>query len=96
MEQSRTTQGAHRWSRNRALPSSVSTTTRGAKFAHYQTLAAFEEYLLIDSRRRAVEHFQRTANDAWLYHRYGDGDTISLDTIGLAMPVASLYLASGL
>ena len=55
-----------------------------------------EEYLRFDSRRRAVEHFRRTGHDEWLYHRYGDGGTVMLDTIGLAEPVAALYLASGL
>lgn len=32
---------------------------RGGKRANYQTLATFEEYLLVESRSRAVERFRR-------------------------------------
>jgi Uma2 family endonuclease len=71
-------------------------TDRGEKFANFQTLQDFEEYLLVDGRRRSVERFRRTGDGEWLYRRYEDGDTVSLDTIDLEVPVAALYLASGL
>ncbi len=78
------------------LSDSTEAADRGEKFANYQTLAVFEEYLLIDGRRRIVEHFRRANDGDWLYHRYGAHDTISLHTVGLDVAVASLYVASGL
>lgn len=78
------------------LSESTEGTDRGEKFINFQTFAMFEEYLLIDSRRRAVERFRRTDDGGWLYRRYGDGDSVTLDTIGLTVAVGALYLASGL
>ena len=71
-------------------------TDRGEKFANFQTLATFAEYLLIDGRSRAVERFRRTTDGEWLYRRYGTDDTLTLDSIGLAVLIGVLYLASGL
>jgi Uma2 family endonuclease len=78
------------------LSDSTEAADRGEKFANYQTLAAFEEYLLVDGRRRTVERFRRIADNGWLYRRYGDRDSITLETIDLTVAVGALYLASGL
>jgi Uma2 family endonuclease len=64
---------------------------RGSKFANYQTLAMFEEYLLIDSRSQAVERFHRAAPGVWTYQRYAQDDAVTLDSIGLTCPVATFY-----
>ena len=63
----------------------------GDRFADYQTLAAFEEYLLVSSRRRSVERYHRTAQGAWTYRRYAPHGTVTLETIGLSLPVGTLY-----
>lgn len=68
---------------------------RGEKFAAYQALAGLDEYVLIDSRQHVAERYRRSGSD-WIYHRYGDGDTLTLDAIALSVPVAALYVASGL
>jgi len=64
---------------------------RGDKFADYQTLATFEEYLLVSSRRRSVERYHRTAQGSWTYQRYAPTDTITLETVGLNLLVGTLY-----
>ena len=66
-------------------------TDRGGKFGDYQTLVSLEEYVLVDSRRQVVECFRRTGPALWLYQRYRHGQSVTLDTIGLTLPVAALY-----
>ncbi len=73
------------------LSGSTEANDRGGKFAHYQTLATFEEYVLIDAHQRSVERFRRTAPNLWTYQRYGPGDDITLETIGLTCPIARFY-----
>ncbi len=73
------------------LSQSTEANDRGDKFADYQTLATFEEYLLVNSRRRSVERYHRTAQGTWTYQRYAPHDTITLETIGLSLPVGALY-----
>lgn len=73
------------------LSESTEANDRGDKFADYQTLGTFEEYLLVNSRRRSVERFRRTAQGHWTYQRYAPHDTVTLDTIGLTCPVATFY-----
>ena len=67
---------------------------RGDKFAGYQTLDSFEEYLLVGSRRRVAEHYRRTDSGLWTYQRRGPDDTVILETIGLSMPVATFYVGA--
>ena len=73
------------------LSDSTEAADRGSKFANYQTLAMFEEYLLIDSRSQAVERFHRAAHGVWTYQRYAPNDTVVLESIGLTCPVATFY-----
>jgi len=73
------------------LSQSTEANDRGDKFADYQTLATFEEYLLVNSRRRSVERYHRTAQGTWTYQRYAPNDTVTLETIGLSLPVGTLY-----
>jgi Uma2 family endonuclease len=73
------------------LSDSTEANDRGDKFANYQTLATFEEYLLVNSRRRAVERFRRTDRELWLYQRYDADATVTLETLELSCPVALFY-----
>ncbi len=73
------------------LSESTEANDRGDKFADYQTLATFEEYLLVSSRRRSAERYHRTAQGSWTYQWYAPTDTVTLETIGLSLPVGTLY-----
>lgn len=77
------------------LSPSTEQADRGEKFANYQALESFAEYVLVDSRRRQVERFKRVGDGSWLYRLYREGDTFGFETIGLEIPVAALYTASG-
>lgn len=65
---------------------------RGDKFASYQTLASFEEYVLVGSRRHVVERYRRTEGVRWSYQRYGADEEVTLETIGLTVPVTAFYV----
>lgn len=78
------------------LSESTEANDRGDKFANYQTLTTCQEYLLIDSRRRSVERFRRTADRLWLYQRYTPEESVTLDTIGLTCPIATFYRLTAL
>lgn len=73
------------------LSSSTESDDRGDKFANYQTIATLEEYLLVNSRRRAVEVFRRAEHGLWLYQQVAPDDAVALATIGLTCPVAAFY-----
>jgi Uma2 family endonuclease len=77
------------------LSPSTEPADRGEKFANYQALPSFAEYVLVDSRRRRVERFKRVGDGSWLYRLYRERDTFGFETIGLEVPVAALYMASG-
>jgi Uma2 family endonuclease len=73
------------------LSDSTEANDRGVKFAAYQTISVFEEYLLVDSRRRAIERFHRTDSNLWIYQNYGMDETVTLETVALTWPVAAFY-----
>jgi len=74
------------------LSDSTATRDRGEKFTNYQLLPSFAEYLLVDGRTQAAEHFRRAPDGSWTYRRHARGDVIALDTIGLTAPLADFYL----
>ncbi len=78
------------------LSESTEANDRGGKWANYQTLATFEEYLLVESRSRMVERFRRGEHGLWIYQRYAPDDNVSLETIGLTVPVATFYRRTNL
>ncbi len=73
------------------LSDSTEANDRGDKFANYQTLDTFEEYLLVASRRRSVERFRRTGRGLWLYQRYPPYEGVTLEAIGLTLPIDAFY-----
>jgi Uma2 family endonuclease len=65
---------------------------RGEKFAAYQTLPSFQEYLLIDSSRLHVEQYVKTDAHHWLFSEYEQGDAeISLTSLPFTTTLADLY-----
>lgn len=78
------------------LSKSTESDDRGSKFEGYQTLATFEEYLLVNSQRRAIKRFRRTAQGLWIYQHYAPDETIVLETIGLTCTFATVYRRTSL
>lgn len=78
------------------LSGSTEANDRGAKFMSYQTLDTFEEYLLVDARRRSVERFRRGERRLWIYQQYAPHASVSLETIGLTCAMADFYDGTGM
>jgi Uma2 family endonuclease len=61
------------------------------KFDLYRERGALLEYVLVDSRRQAVELRTRDRDDVWTTRHYRSDEDITLASIGLTVPVQALY-----
>lgn len=64
---------------------------RGAKFAHYRTIPSLMEYVLVSQHERKVEHYLRLETGQWVLTIYEGDARVALPTLGLEVPLASLY-----
>lgn len=63
---------------------------RGGKFASYRQLPSLEEYVLIDSRSRAVEVFRRHP-DGWILQPVPENGQLALRAIGFECSMDAIY-----
>ena len=61
------------------------------KFDYYRTCPTLEEYVLVDTQRRAVDIYRRAKQDLWTLHFFREGDNIELTSLSLTIPLAVLY-----
>ncbi len=73
------------------LSESTEAFDRGDKFADYRHLDSLQEYVLISQTRLQVEVFRRNGEGLWVLHPYGEGDRISLTSVGWQGAIADLY-----
>lgn len=74
------------------LSPATSAYDRGAKFAAYRKLPSLREYVLIDPERLSVDLFRRDdAQDRWVLHPFEAQDTVEFASVGLTLPMASVY-----
>jgi Uma2 family endonuclease len=65
---------------------------RQGKFSAYQTIATFQEYLLIDQTQIYVEQFAKTGKKLWSLRQYDEEDeAIELVSVPFQMAIADLY-----
>lgn len=65
---------------------------RGSKFAKYQSLPSFREYVLISQHEPAVEVFFRQENQIWQYSRYTQAEQIiPFRSIDCEMKLSDIY-----
>ena len=64
---------------------------RGKKFTHYRQSNTLKEYVLIESDEIAVKCFRKNDEGLWVLHTYGQGDTLTLESVGISIPVEKLY-----
>ncbi|BCL83235.1 Uma2 family endonuclease [Ktedonobacteria bacterium brp13] len=69
---------------------------RGAKFKAYQSQETIQEIVLVSQFAQYVEVWQRNEQDpnnpkAWLYRRYGPGDSVDLVSIDVHIEVVAWY-----
>jgi Uma2 family endonuclease len=64
----------------------------GKKFAAYQTIPSFQEYLLVDQYSQQIEHYVKTGAKKWSFQVYDEADTVvQLATVGLEVPIGDIY-----
>jgi Uma2 family endonuclease len=74
------------------LSSSTEAYDRGDKFAQYETIPSFQEYVLASQKEPRMEHFRRLPDGTWLLRILRPGDRLVLETIGCEIPVDRAYL----
>jgi Uma2 family endonuclease len=78
------------------LSSSTEAYDRGAKFAHYQSIPGFAEYVLVSQKERRIEHYRHLespqATEQWLLTvLQGDDAVLELPALGCAIPLGEIY-----
>lgn len=74
------------------LSNSTEAYDRGDKFAQYQTIPSFQEYVLASQKEARIEHFRRLPDGTWLLRILRPGDRLILDSIGCEITVDRIYL----
>ena len=69
---------------------------RSDKFDGYKQLASLREYVLIDSRRWAVEVWRLDEAGVWRPIVYGPEEAVALTSVAVSLPLDLLYEDSGL
>lgn len=64
---------------------------RGRKFRLYQDLATIQEFVLVDAQQQVIEVYRRAENHFWTYTLFGPGEQVELRSLGLTIPIASIY-----
>lgn len=73
------------------LSESTAAYDRGEKFRQYRTIAALEEYVLLDPSRPYGEVFRKDADGRWVLYPCEDGAPLDLRSVGLSLPVELVY-----
>jgi Uma2 family endonuclease len=72
------------------LSPSTEAIDRGEKLIAYRAYATLEDYILIDSRRKAVEVFHREGKK-WVISIFGPGDEVEIPSLDLQIPIEEIY-----
>ncbi len=65
---------------------------RGDKFEQYQTIASFQDYVLVSQKKVRIEHFRKQADGTWVLRASGPGERVVLESIGCELAVDMAYL----
>ncbi len=64
---------------------------RGEKFRYYQNIPSLRQYVLVSTTAIAVDVFTRNPDDSWTLRGFGPGETMSLGSLGIQIPVDTIY-----
>jgi Uma2 family endonuclease len=64
---------------------------RGRKFGFYRQLPGLMEYLLVNTDLPRVELFRRAGESQWLLQAFHPGQSVTLESVGLSLPVEGVY-----
>jgi Uma2 family endonuclease len=62
------------------------------KFSYYRTIPSFQEYILIDQKKIAVEQYYKQANKRWSFSEYNEEDTdLFFSSLQVQVPLVDIY-----
>jgi Uma2 family endonuclease len=65
---------------------------RGAKFRHCKSMAQLQEYVLVGSVERLVDHYRRLETGRWELSSFEDpGSVVPLPALGIRLPFDEIY-----
>jgi Uma2 family endonuclease len=65
---------------------------RGAKFAHYRSIASLQTYVLVSQHEPRVEWYEREADGGFKLHEaVGDDALVQLTQIPVSFPLSEIY-----
>jgi Uma2 family endonuclease len=64
---------------------------RGDKFALYRSLTSLQEYMLVSSKKLAIDLYRRIAINKWELTSYGAGEAVELQSIDLTLLVDQVF-----
>lgn len=64
---------------------------RSRKFDYYRACPTIEEYVLVDTQRRAVDVYRRARKDLWTLHLFRSDDQIELASLNISFSMTALY-----
>jgi Uma2 family endonuclease len=78
------------------LSQSTELIDRNEKLRAYHTCPSMQEYLIASTQRREIEAYRRREDGEWHKTVYRAEDTIPLVTIGLNIPMNTIYRRTGI
>jgi Uma2 family endonuclease len=76
------------------LSPSTEATDRREKLAAYRRIPSLQEYVLIAQDECSVEIYRRNGDIGWHYLAFTDNDSVEFASIGLSLPMATIYGAT--
>ncbi len=74
------------------LSDSTEAYDRGEKFAHYQLLNSFKEYILVSQYLCRIEKFTRQDDETWIYSKYQSAEhVVKIEAVNCVLPVSEIY-----
>ena len=64
---------------------------RGEKFECYRECSSIQEYVMVNTSRRAVEVCRREKNNFWSFQTLKPGATVELTSLGIHFSVSDVY-----
>lgn len=64
---------------------------RVTKFSHYQRLPSIQEYVLVSTTQRRVDHYARSDGSRWTLTVHEETSTVELPTLEANVPLDEIY-----
>ncbi len=73
------------------LSPSTEAYNRRKKFSYYRACVSIQEYVLVDTQQQMVEVYRRDKEPFWKFSAFEAGDQVELTSLGISIPVATIY-----